>query len=408
VLALCLQDFEEASDSKLYVRDIKNATTFLRSKIMMNIIQKSCPISSPTRWTGVFDSAFWFISHQEELIDSLLKMLEKPDAFDVPSDIIRGFTEASFRIFLILLPYKLLSEKLESERMPASMVLPLLQAATDLSSLILSETELFECGKTIHDAIQKRFNNSESGHIYSFLYYLTPSGRYYLRTSGDVETHGIDAPYDKPDFAFNVPDKFLHYLNSNISEFADNHSNLNQAFTNYSSKLISPVTRKYVIHEPDASILLDDDLPEIPIWFKEIGSRDISNFKTSDDEQQSDSESESNDSDLENESDYSESDDPTFELSELDEVEENGPLLNPFNIIEHIGRMQLRSEEEIHSLKTYYINWITADPKTIIPDSSLLEEGIKYWEILTTHPKHKVFANFVLPLLSIPASEAVI
>jgi hypothetical protein len=73
-----------------------------------------------------------------------------------------------------------------------------------------------------------------------------------------------------------------------------------------------------------------------------------------------------------------------------------------------IARNQGLTDEKIFALQEYFLQWITGDPTTIIPDQNLLMKGAKYWEILHSNPHHKAFAHFALPLLAIPASEAIV
>jgi hypothetical protein len=56
----------------------------------------------------------------------------------------------------------------------------------------------------------------------------------------------------------------------------------------------------------------------------------------------------------------------------------------------------------------YFFHRITDDPEEVIPNPEYLKLGPRYWEVMSTIEDHREIANFILPLLGIPASEAIV
>jgi hypothetical protein len=56
----------------------------------------------------------------------------------------------------------------------------------------------------------------------------------------------------------------------------------------------------------------------------------------------------------------------------------------------------------------YFFHWVTDDPEEVIPNPEYLKLGPRYWEVMSTTEDHREFAKFLLQLLGIPASEAIV
>ena len=63
-LALAINDVLKTADefAKSY-NNLSLAVKFLSTKNLINFIEVNCPPLSPTRWTGIFDVAYWIINH---------------------------------------------------------------------------------------------------------------------------------------------------------------------------------------------------------------------------------------------------------------------------------------------------------------------------------------------------------
>jgi hypothetical protein len=150
---------------------------------------------------------------------------------------------------------------------------------------------------------------------------------------------------------------------------------------------------------------LEEEEEESPEWVETLENRRITNHPSIPIDPKEINENEEEET---IHGEYSDEDDPDFELSELEEVDPNGPLYNSAQIIRFLAERQGKSPEEIQALEDFFIDWITKDPIETIPMPEALHRGPAFWEIMATIPNQKEFAKFVLPLLALPASEAIV
>jgi hypothetical protein len=100
--------------------------------------------------------------------------------------------------------------------------------------------------------------------------------------------------------------------------------------------------------------------------------------------------------------------DEEFTLPESPSRVNKGPFDNAFRIIRHLAQQKDLDPAVATELFGYFFHWITDNPGEVIPSEDYLKLGPRYWEIMSTIDGHQTFANFVLPLLGIPASEAIV
>jgi hypothetical protein len=417
-LALCLNDIRSLTRYGYLVTELQNTVNFLRQKNIVNMIKRTCPISSPTRWTGLFDCAYWILNNYSFILKAILSSLTRPVAYDFPLKIIDGITINAFELFIILLPFKLASDKLEAERLAAAYVIPILRGAQKMSrALILKYINDDDLSNIIDEAIDKRFSLSESGQILHFLYYLTPAGRDEIRNDssshliihGDLTKHSTTVNTDLAPNIFQTA--FIEKYDRDAAYFFREKCMINDAFVQYSGNLLVVNTGLKTKHQsdnemnpPEINDLVDADPVEVvnrenqEMNFLRPQYQDVISPDYVYTEEEENAETEG--SDTEEDSDWV--------LSEVSGTDTLGPLENSARIIEWIGTQSGRSTEEIDGLIKYFISWITGDPRTTIISSSRLKDGLLYWEYMCSVPTHQKYADFILPLLSIPASEAIV
>lgn len=128
-LALSLSDSAKKCDYGDLVQNLLETASFLRSKNIANAICMRCPASSKTRWTCIFDISFWMVKNFKKIYDAISDSLTAKTAYDIPDNIVNGFTKTASKLFAILLPFKLATHKLEADRMPAAYVTPVINVA---------------------------------------------------------------------------------------------------------------------------------------------------------------------------------------------------------------------------------------------------------------------------------------
>ena len=75
--------------------------------------------------------------------------------------------------------------------------------------------------------------------------------------------------------------------------------------------------------------------------------------------------------------------------------------------LEDLAARKSLTSEQAQELVTFLINWVTGDPTNYIPQQAYLQYGTEYWRKVLEDEKQKKFAQFILPFLALPASEAV-
>jgi hypothetical protein len=181
-------------------------------------------------------------------------------------------------------------------------------------------------------------------------------------------------------------------------------------FTSFPGKLIDPHTSKRIHHTaPDATedseeSFRPDEPP--PVWMISKEERRIIHHRHEEIDEAPEEESEpENEPDTNPESDDQK--DEEFTLPESPSRVNKGPFDNAFRIIRHLVQQKDLKPADATELFEYFFHWITDDPGEVFPSEEYLKLGPRYWEVMSTIEGHKTFASFVLPLLGIPASEAI-
>jgi hypothetical protein len=182
-------------------------------------------------------------------------------------------------------------------------------------------------------------------------------------------------------------------------------------FTSFPGKLIDPHTSKRINHIPpdvteESDVSSRPDEP-VPAWMISKEERRIIHHRHEDREDAPEEESEpENEHDTNPESD--DQSDEEFTLPETPSRKNNGPFDNAFRIIRHLAQQKDLDPAVGIELFGYFFHWISDDPEEVIPNEEYLKLGPRYWDVMSTIEGHKTFADFVLPLLGIPASEAIV
>ena len=341
--------------------------------------------------------------------------------------------------------------------MPACLVYPLILQATEATiDFIVEFCMPASFAVALKRAIMKRFNETQSARILKLLYFSTPQGRKFFReNSGGTPIHGEDAcALDEsiiPSFHFDEKDmKLLDTIREDWNANEDVATQMKGAFASYTGKLIDPLYGKKCRHvamdtfnedsalsaediaiavddpefkptydsfipdetdiedDTDEEFISDSEIDDLD-WVKENNAEDR-NYIHHEDVATETEEEETNDSEYDSDSDdYSDYDtDDDEEQNEDIEITSEGNLHDCFAAINEICKVQGKTTSTTDAIKTYFNKWLTAAPEEIIPEQSMLNLGASYWETLCSNPKHKIFAEFIVPLFSLSASEAIV
>ena len=386
-LALAINDVLKTVDefSEAF-NNLSLAVKFLRAKNVINLIEATCPPLNPTRWTGIFDVAYWIISHNSGITNKIFWMLRASKAYEIPSAAIIGMISSAKKLFLWLLPFKIASEKLEAEHLSAAYIHPVVNASLELSTII---SEKYMPGDNVsgflRGAVTKRMFRTSTGSILSFLYLSTPEGRYEFRIKYPEAIKGRDTITPSTDFSLNYNAKIAGLITIITAEtFHNKEIQLLHEYREYSGTLLDPKYGTIVDHD-----IRDEDENLLQA--------------TSTIEQESDSSSdESTDDDS--------SDITSFDIEEPHEFyidPSRGWLTTATNSMEELLKQQQKSETEKEELINFFITWVTGDPDETIPQQRFLNYGVSYWQKVFDDSNQAKFSHFVLPYLSIPSSESI-
>jgi hypothetical protein len=418
-LQLALKDSESKCEYGSIIKQLDACVIFLRRKIVVNLIGKTCPTSSSTRWTGRFDAAVWILRNSDHIANCILHNLTKREAIDIPSMIIEGFTTTALMAFKVLLPYILASNYLEREQAPAAFIVPIIRAALSMAREMRDQstiqTPVFDA---MASAVENRFMNTESWKLLSFLYSLTPAGRFYYRNdpASNLKVKGpLDGGLviDQPQLLLTSEySRMLESIRSQPNHYSELCTTIEDAFQQYTGTLTNIADGRRTKHdymEPD-----DLSYTVLPIQLLEESYSYSNNHSSWLPQAITDGGGEDLLGEEEEESDESnpslseDSSDSDYVPSRDEQITSDGILEDSANVIKFIADRQKQPPSAISALQTYFINWLSGHPEQTIPNLDRLNSGLSFWEYMATIPKHRLFGDFVLPLLSIPASEAIV
>ena len=316
ILALALNDAAKECTYNELIDHIREAAKFLRLKNIVNLLGVKCPLWAPTRWTGMFDIAFWMLKNNSKIISAITASLTSEKAYDFSDFIIDGVTTAASIAFCILLPFYHATHILEADDIPAAYTIPVVESALMHMKEICSRIDVSEeIVKTITKCTERCLKLSQSGRILQLLYSLTPYGRKNLRESGELEISGhdsIEIPVPFTDKPTDAEEAMLNSIFENKEKFNQQGNAVKESFASYRGKLLNQANgRKLVEHEG-----------ELDMYDEEEESIDVSDIvidymKKGDDAEEIDSEISSDEST----SEYSDEDE-YFDLADEDVVTE--------------------------------------------------------------------------------------
>lgn len=396
-LALGLCDAAKQSIYGDLAEDIVAVSTFLRRKNIANLLGLKCPMTCPTRWTGLYDLSLWIIRNIERITSKILESLEKDVAYDFPEKIIHGLYDVAPIIFCLLQPFAIATHMLEADHMPAAYTIPVINRAIQQCKENAAILDInHEMVMTMIMSIENRIMNSQSGRILQLLYSLTPEGRSELRSVEGLDIHGIDA-YTINDICLLPGSPTEQELINNIKESPDFLTNkgkeLCEAFSSYHGHLLNSTNgRKLVCHEGADDEEEDYNEREAePVELNFIAP--VSSINAENEEEDHDS--------FDDEEDY----DDTLHEEDMSTTT-NGPLADKITTLKEIAEIQGYSAADIAEIVNSYIDWITGDPDTFLIHQEPLMKGIHCWTYYSSMKSMKKFATFVLPLMGIISSEA--
>ena len=423
-LALAINDLSKKGSLhySILFEKFSNIVALLRTKAMINLLNLICPPMSPTRWTGLFDIAFWILKHMNHIKITLEQMLKQPEAYEIPDNLIDLLFQVPFKFFVLFLPYKIASEKLESERMPAAYTLPIIQSAIEMAKSnnhLLNNEDDNSLVDELISSVYNRFFSTKSGELLNFLYYVTPEGRAYHRATYPQVCEGKDTVIPEFNFSITIPDnynKIIQQYIENVDIFTEIVTKITSLFHNYKGKLFRISDRKKVSQHATDSI--DEFIPE-----KNQEDEHSNRFITIDKEpevsypyytekdvplENAEDENQISNETVEKEKD---DDDDDFEIEDADTftspVEDDGYITAMKTLGELLDRNYPNNQKKKEELFDFYVNWINGDPNDYVVNQNLLTQGLKYWINVATSSISGEFASFILPYLSAATSEGI-
>jgi|BioPla2DNA2_1021312.scaffolds.fasta_scaffold26930_1 hypothetical protein len=399
-LALALNDAAKECCYGDLINHIRSTATFLRSKNIVNILGIKCPLWAPTRWTGMYDIAFWMLKNHNKIFQIIDASLTHDIAYDFPDYIIDGLTIAASTAFSILLPFYHATHILEADNIPAAYTVPVINAALEHLNTIRNDLGIAdELCNTIIACVTRRLSFSQTGKILQFLYTLTPLGRKEIRSNNELEISGIDAVDIEIPFSNKLSaseESIYNMLVDNPKLFYERAGAMKKAFSEYKGKLLyCSNSRKLIEH--DGELHEDEEEEQIDIENISIG------FLCKD---ESEEKVDSDDSDTSFEY-YSDNEEEEFELADESIIEvTNGPLQDNIDTLKNIATLQGYSDSESMNIVTQYSDWLLDDPAEVLVHQEHLLKGHICWQYYSTYPKIKKLAKFAYPLMGIVASEA--
>lgn len=161
---------------------IETFVQIFQSKTISSILKISCPKRCCTRWSNIYDICSWIVIHYEEIEDFFsneanLKLSVFPKFKSQMKKCIKAIRKWAPLLTILLLPFKILSEKLEGDSITAGYTYGYSHSAIVLLEQIVSNTEYETMAQNLISCVLKRLDFSKSGTLSRLLFHLTPKGR---------------------------------------------------------------------------------------------------------------------------------------------------------------------------------------------------------------------------------------
>ena len=166
---------------KSLLNSLSNFCIFMNHKDVLSKIKMSTPKRCLTRWTNIFDICSFIMKHYGKYFDFIenqenfsLESLTNSYAIEVMK---QSITFIAPLFFLLLLPFKILSDKLESDRFTVGFVYGFERTACiQLEQLAVQIPQINQNAREFIATISKRLSKSESGLLEFLSFSLTPQG----------------------------------------------------------------------------------------------------------------------------------------------------------------------------------------------------------------------------------------
>ena len=373
LLALTINDLEKSNFS--FKHDIEILIEHYRaltSKKVRQLLRKNSPKLCSTRWTCYYDVSKFIIKNQIEIFEIFRSFPEFMPLFESKTNNMEAIND----IFILLMPLKYASLKMESNSISSGYVFPIILKTMEMVSeygfKYLFDSKISE---ELNKHIMNRFILSPKSTVYRNLFSFTPEGRNFIRSSGEVLFDGKQIFDDLiPQSSFEISEKDVSLINHdrilknlrNPREISKNNEMENSIVQQ------CPRNRKPV--EIHSLISLDDD-----IYYSDISDSD---------------------------SDYCEieiidqNDDEEILSKDLPSIYDS-----TLELLKHIiNQRHYCPEVESNILEAYSV-WISGNPSSI-PSTHMMKNSHEIYDLMYSHKKWREFALIVKGLLSIPASEA--
>ena len=148
----------------------------------------SCPKRCITRWNNIFDICSWIVIHYDEIENffkcydniTLSPFQQSPQLVQNCIDAVRKWAPL---LTVLMMPFKYLSNKLESDSTSSGYTYGYTQVATILLQQTICNSSMEEPGLMLLKNVHERIDFTESGTLLRLLFHLTPKGRQIYITS---------------------------------------------------------------------------------------------------------------------------------------------------------------------------------------------------------------------------------
>ena len=394
-LALGINDAKIESD--LFEKAFETIESFsylTNNRDILSTLRISVPKRCSTRWTNLCDICLFTVNHYDHLIEYFnkestfkLKSLKNSITLSTPVDMLSKYVAP---MCILLLPLKILSEKLESDRMSIGFKYGFVKSALILIEQLSYKYHLERPAKVLIRCIDARINDTRSGLQDRVAFILTKQGR-------DIERmirKGV--PIDEIRCAFT--EEFPIHIDDGVLGICE----------------------KIINDPPDFGPILSriKEIEEIDHEDDSIAEATISQQSNSDSEPELEIEAVNSDSDEDKEEQYertmdivldSESEEEIskvrahnyhLEYSSLRELtfEDYGEF-----IMSHAPKFKFNGEKATRALTRWILH---PESFTRNMEANITDRPYDTWRFLEQNDEFYDIAQFALKLLSIPTSEA--
>lgn len=397
-LSLALIDLTKNTMFNEDVQNCEMLVSFLRTKKVRTTLPFIVPSITKTRWNSLFNSAFFIAKNYYQIarcLDSLHNEINVNDAF--------ASFRSCFKITLLLWPFALAINNMESDRLSCTEIYPIiLNAICICKEKNQRFEEILNYANILENYIQTRFITSKTGAFLRFLFSLTKCGRSYFRNTNEVDVpNTVSDPFTIIKRDILTKSRFKNDIESIYSYYPGIVRNYNEW------KNLNPHSEEHGIKEQYSPLY---GMNSLDVYQRIRSNRNIeaefgriSYVENSDDAEEEDVQ------EIVNEEIHQELSENDFTLGEgtLDNYE--SLISTGTKILKDIAKGEGFTSIEANRWVINYYKWLIKNDDEI-KGYQEVDDDILLYKIMASHKSFKqkstAYYHMVPGLLSCPASEA--